>query len=402
MIDRGKGMAKKVRMVFITDSCTTNPHAIEATPGMNNSSATRPSSGITETTERTQWIGNYTPPAFEPHRWLRGGHLQTLVSAAPGRVASSSSTSVQSQRHRVDLPDGDAVVLHDDAPVDWDAAQGSVLLVHGICGCHAAPYMIRFRRRLNVVGIRTFRLDMRGCGDSAEYCRSITHAGRSEDILSALEFIGGLIDDPTSPIGGVGVSLGGNQWLLAAARVGSGHHAPPDVWPQVGPILSIAPPIDLQACSDAMQSPKLRFYNRYFIHHLLARATPALLANPVYQNALAQPRPRTLRQFDRTFTAPLGGFDSERDYYRESSAIHIIDSIQKPTLIVTSRDDPLVPIGSFQPLHDPMDGSNRSDSPIRLHVTATGGHHGFLQADRTSWSDDLVTHFFSQGMNPCQ
>jgi predicted alpha/beta-fold hydrolase len=251
--------------------------------------------------------------------------------------------------------------------------------------------MIRFQRRLNAIGIRTFRLDMRGCGASGELCSSITHAGRSEDILSAVEFIGRLVDDPSSPIGGVGVSLGGNQWLLAAGRVGKGEHSTPKAWPRVGPILAIAPAMDLQACSDAMQSPHLRFYNWYFIHHLLKRASTRLRANPIYQESLAGPKPKTLRQFDRTFTAPLGGFESESDYYQQSSAVHVVGSIKKPTLIVTAKDDPLVPIDSFEPVRGVAE---QADSPVRLHVTTSGGHHGYLQRGRTSWTDELVTHFF--------
>lgn len=375
-------MARKVRMVLMDDSCTTNRPSVEA------SQETIP----TQSPLRSP-VDSFVPPPLVSHRWLRGGHLQTLISVKkPARdSARTASALALSQRHRIDLCDGDAMIVHDDVPTDWNPAHGSVLMIHGICGCHAAPYMIRFQRRLNAIGIRTFRLDMRGCGASADLCSSVTHAGRSEDVLAAVEFIGKLVDDPSSPIGGVGVSLGGNQWLLAAGRVGNGHHALPQAWSRVGPILAIAPAMDLQRCSDAMQSPKLRFYNWYFIHHLLKRASTPLRQNPVYQKSLAGPKPKTLRQFDRDFTAPLGGFESESDYYRQSSAVHVVDSIAKPTLIVTAADDPLVPIESFEPVRVIASGEH---SPVRLHVTPTGGHHGYLQPGRTSWSDDLVTAFF--------
>lgn len=384
-IDDGNGIAKKVRMVFMNDSCTANDATIEAS-----------AKKVDPTELAPQWLSSFVPPPYKPHRWLRGGHLQTLVS--PKSTDTRPIAEVRSQRHRIDLADGDAMAIHDDMPKAWNPQRGSVLMLHGICGCHAANYMLRFRNRLNSIGIRTFRLDMRGCGDSGEWCRSITHAGRSEDVLSAIEFLGDLIDDRSSPIGGVGVSLGGNQLLLAAARVGCGVHARPRVWDRVGPILAIAPPMDLQASSDAMQSPSFSFYNRYFIHHLLKRASQPLRSNPVYQNALAQPRPRKLRQFDRTFTAPLGGFDSETHYYRESSPIHVVDQIQIPTMILTSADDPLVPIESLEPLGSTVQSESNPTSPVRLVVTPTGGHHGYLQTDRTSWSDEFVAKFFDQGL----
>jgi len=365
----------------MNDSCTANAAKVEE-------SAKTP----------WTWLHEFVPPPFVPNRWLRGGHLQTLIS--PKEPKHFSPDGAISQRHRIDLADGDAMAIHDDAPPNWDPKHGSVLMIHGICGCHAAGYMVRFQHRLNAIGIRTFRLDMRGCGDSGPMCRSITHAGRSEDVLSAIEFIGDLIDDPASPIGGVGVSLGGNQWLLAAGRVGNGFHARPRAWHRVGPILAIAPPLDLQACSDAMQSPRLSFYNRYFIHHLLRRASPMLRQNPVYRKALLLPKPKTLRQFDRSITAPLGGFESEVHYYGESSAVKVIQDIDVPTMVVTSADDPLVPIESFAPLNQYRTANSVETPPVRLMVTRAGGHHGYLQAGRVSWSDELVSAFFQKGIQP--
>jgi predicted alpha/beta-fold hydrolase len=339
-----------------------------------------------------QWLADFEIPTFYPHPILRGGHLQTLISA---RMREADSTfPATHRRHTIDLADGDALVMHDDEPHDWTSRQGSVLLLHGICGCHAASYMVRFQQRLNQRGVRTFRLDMRGCGDSAELCHSITHAGRSEDVLSAMEFITDLIDDQSSPLGAAGVSLGANQLLLAAGRVGIGTHQPPAGWDRVGPILAIAPPLDLQTCSDAMEAARLRFYNWYFIKHLLRRASPRLRSREDYQSMLRQRKPRTLREFDRLFTAPLAGFACERDYYGQSSAITVVKNIEVPTLIVTSADDPLVPVASFDTITREKSTSRTKDA-VRLHISPRGGHHGFLQRDRTGWTDELVSEFFA-------
>ncbi len=405
----------------MTDSCTLKPSGVEGSvilnshaAASNQHSAGSPHSGdnlpaghdlptgqnppagetLGSEADLTDWLASFTPPPFQSHRLLRGGHLHTLIGAKKASTVQAIATT--HQRHRIDLPDGDALVVHDNQPENWRPENGSVLMIHGICGCHSADYMIRFKRRLASSGIRTFRLDMRGCGDAGDLCQTITHAGRSEDVLTAIEFVGDLVDNASSPIGAVGVSLGGNQLLLAAGRVGNGFHQRPKAWSRVGPILAIAPPLDLQACSDAMQSPKLRFYNWYFIHHLLRRASPALRQNPQYQAALEQARPKKLRQFDRIFTAPLGGFESESDYYHRSSAVNVIQDIQKPTLIVTAANDPLVPVSSFGPVRQAIE-SHASTSPVRLHVTAQGGHHGFLKTDRTSWADDLVASYFDAG-----
>lgn len=378
-------------MVFMADSCTTNRSVLEASEKNMQTQHTfttnaRPQRRV------AQWLHEFEIPPYVPHRLLRGGHLQTLIGARPGQAVRPVAAS--HQRHQISLPDGDALVMHDDQPEGWTPQCGAVLMLHGICGCHAAPYMVRFQRRLGQLGIRTFRLDMRGCGDSAPLCRTITHAGRSEDVVAAIEFIARLIDDADSPIGAVGVSLGGNQLLLTAGRVGNGFHTPPLGWDRVGPILAVAPPLDLQLCSDAMQSARLRFYNWYFIKHLLRRASPQLRSREDYQQMLRLPRPRTLRHFDREFTAPLAGFESEQDYYGQASAAKVINDINVPTLVVTSDDDPLVPVESFAPVA--QQSSDRETGSVRLHVSKGGGHHGYLKRDRTSWSDDLVSAFFKE------
>ncbi|MCC9656978.1 YheT family hydrolase [Rhodopirellula halodulae] len=339
-------------------------------------------------------VHRFDPPSFRPHRWRRGGHLQTLLAPRSSLRADDwkrLQQQIHSRKHRLPVSGGDTLVLHDDEPETWQTnPRGSVLLLHGICGCHAADYMIRFSQRLLQIGIRTFRLDMRGCGESIELCRGITHAGRSEDVLASLQLIGQLTEDTSAPIGAIGTSLGGNQLLRAAGRVGAGLDDPPANWDRIGPLLAIAPPVDLQACSDHMESWTLRFYNRYFITQLLGRAKTTLQMREELGNLLDGPTPKTLRQFDRRITAPMAGFPDERAYYASSSANVVTQHISVPTMIVAAKDDPLVPVRSFTEIEA------RLPRPVRVLTMPTGGHHGFSQHDGTAWTDDLVAKLFNE------
>src|SRR6202012_3202852 len=72
----------------------------------------------------------WEPPPFRPSRWLRGGHAQTLGGFyLPGQQYPYRAT-----QHRVDLGDGDAIVLHDDRPDGWREDHPAVLLIHGLAG----------------------------------------------------------------------------------------------------------------------------------------------------------------------------------------------------------------------------------------------------------------------------
>src|SRR5262245_44763629 len=115
-------------------------------------------------------------PAFHPLRWIRGGHAQTLA----GFFLTGRQPRYEAERHFVTLPDGDRIVLHDDRPPDWSEGGPTALLLHGICGDHRSSYVARSATKLNKRGVRTFRMDLRGCGDGLGLARRPYHAGCSD------------------------------------------------------------------------------------------------------------------------------------------------------------------------------------------------------------------------------
>ena len=79
----------------------------------------------------------FQPPEFRPHRLYRGGHLQTLAS-----LRLPQEGFAPDQAHKVELSDGDAIVLHENGPVDTagnrldQQTDRVMVLVHGLSGCH--------------------------------------------------------------------------------------------------------------------------------------------------------------------------------------------------------------------------------------------------------------------------
>src|SRR5690606_37361145 len=72
-----------------------------------------------------------------------------------------------------------------------------------------------------------------------------------------------------------------------------------------------------------------------------------------------------IREFDEQFTVPHWGFGSVEEYYRTASSARLIRQITVPTLILHSRDDPLIPGHLF-------DALERSEA-VTLHVSDFGG-----------------------------
>jgi predicted alpha/beta-fold hydrolase len=297
-------------------------------------------------------------PPFQVHPLFRSAHLQTVIAAyLPHRRIAYSA-----KQHVVALADGDRLVLHDDAPPSWQPGGPIVLLIHGLGGSHRSSYVARAASKLVEIGVRSFRMDLRGWGAGYKLARKTVHAGRSEDIASALACIRKMC--PASPVITVGYSVSGNMVLKMAGEFGE------QVPGALDSVVSIAPPIDLHACSRNLQLGMNRFYDRHYVKRCLQsveqrrREVPGALLRDL------TPAPRTLREFDSMFTAPLGGFADVNDYYDQASAMHFVPKIRVPTLIITAVDDPVVPVECFERLSYP-------DS-VHVRFAAGGGHLGFF------------------------
>ena len=326
-------------------------------------------------------MNSFQPPEFKTHWLIRGGHLQTIFS-----VGQSEPSPAGTIAHEVTLADQDAIVLQEDRPSDWLPGNPVIMLVHGLSGCHAAPYMIRLANRFLQLGWKTYRMDMRGCGAAWALAKQLTHAGRSDDIVAALGEIAK--GNPGSPLHAIGVSLSANQLLRAVGRIGAGQDDRPSWFSDLRRIAAVVPPLDLQRCSDNMQRRSRRIYNYYFIRSLLSRVPKLVAQRDDVQSLLAGWRPRTLRELDDRMTAPLSGFADAAEYYDHASCCHVISHNEVPTLVVAAKDDPIVPVDCF------TNPTNAFSQSTTLLVSKSGGHNGFIGPGKRCWIDDVMKQWF--------
>jgi len=299
-----------------------------------------------------------TLPAFRPHRLIVGGHAQTLA----GVYLPVGDYPYRARQHRVELADGDQLVLHDDCPADWQPGDRAALLIHGLAGCHTSGYMRRISRKLADRGVRAFRMDLRGCGAGEALARMPYHSGRSEDAARALTAIADMA--PNSPVTLVGFSLGGNIALKLAGELEDRPCA------HLERVMAVCPPSDLAACSRQIQLRRNRPYDRYFVKRLLEQLDSRRRVVPDAHDSTFPRLPRTLWEFDNGFTAVVCGFGTADDYYARASSLPLIERIQLPTLILAARNDPMIPPGPLESLRLPPS--------VHLHMSDCGGHLGFV------------------------
>jgi predicted alpha/beta-fold hydrolase len=308
---------------------------------------------------------------------LRSGHAQTVFAAFSDRVA----IPYNAVRHIVSTTDGDSLVLHDDLPPGWQPGGLTVLLVHGLGGCHGSPYMVRIAHKLHARGVRVFRLDMRGCGAGFRLAQRPGHGGRSEDVAAAVEFVAAIC--PDSPLVVAGFSLGGNIVLKMLGELGATGTR------HLVRAMAVAPPIDMLACSQNIERRSMFLYNRWFVRNLLRETELRREFNRELSQIDLSRLPRTLFEFDDRVTAPLSGFSGAREYYARSSSAPLLRQIGIPTLVLTAADDPIVPAKMFT-------AAERSPQ-VALHVTRRGGHVAYFGRSRTDpdhfWLDWRVVEF---------
>jgi predicted alpha/beta-fold hydrolase len=280
-----------------------------------------------------------------------------------------------------DTAGGDALVLHDSIPEGWRRGDPVALMIHGLGGSAVSGYCLRFAASFLAAGVRAVRIDLRGAGEGIGLARGAYHAGRTEDLRTALAHLGGLC--PGSPIFLVAVSLGGNAALKLAGELGSsGTRTIGSAL--LGGLAVLAPPIDLQRATNLLELPRNRLYQVFFVRLLTLQARerrrhfpdlpplPPALA-PVWPLGVS---PRlTMRQFDNLYTAPRSRFASADDYYVRASSAPWLSQVQLPTLIVTARDDPFIDDVPF------LEVQHRLPPSISLRIFERGGHAGFLGGD---------------------
>jgi len=320
-------------------------------------------------------IADYPP--FRPLPALRSAHLQTLGAY----FFQGPQPEYRAVKHTVNLFDGDRLVLHDDQPESWITGDRVVILFHGLCGCHRSPYVARIANKLNRRGIRTFRIDMRGFGDSALISRSHLHGGLYQDAESVVGFVHRLT--PLSKISLVGFSIGGNLVLKTLGRWGTGA---PDY---VDSAIAVSPPVDLVHASWNLRQGGNRIYESYFMRRLKSQLTMRRKRVKNLVDNQICPMPTRLIHWDDQFTAPCWGYSGAREYYEAASSCNQLDQVSVPTIILTAQDDPVVPYCMY--------GEFPMSEQIEMVSTKKGGHLGFIGASNQDldryWMDWRICHW---------
>jgi predicted alpha/beta-fold hydrolase len=334
------------------------------------------------TTQATNRSGGGTrsdTPTFRPFPGLGNPHAQTI-----GGRLRRARLRPRYRRVRIDTDDGDFLDL--DVRETETPPVATCLLLHGLEGCAASGYMLATAEALATHDIGAIALNFRSCGGSPNRTLGSYHSGRTDDLRRALAWIEA--EFPGLPRAAAGYSLGGNALLVHLGSAG----------PAAGldAAAAVSVPYELAACADALETGIGRLYGGYFLRSLTGklREKAGRFPGQIPAGALTA---NTVREFDHAFTAPVHGFDGADDYYHRCSAARFMSGVTAPTLLLQSRDDPLVPFASIP--HDIISSNHN----CHIDVTRFGGHVGYYARGdrrmRVGWMENRVATYLSRALS---
>lgn len=325
-----------------------------------------PGAGISDSVVADPHVpgGALLQSAFRPARWLRNRHLQTIYPSLP----FPGVPKPRLVREPLELPDGDVTV------VDWltavpntDDRSPLLVVLHGLESSARSTYARQLLHAAARRGWRAAVLHFRDCGD---YCNRLPrryHAGETEDIryfLRRLRSVG-----HEGPLVAAGFSLGGNVLLKYLGE--SGDDTP------LAAAVAVSVPLNLHAASTALSKGFSKVYQHYLLTRMkrsIRRKFDPFTAAFDWERAM---KARTFAEFDDAVTAPLHGFANKDDYYDRCSAVHYLDRIARPSLVINALDDPFM-------TPDVIPEPGAVSDFVSIEVSERGGHVGFIYGG-TPW-----------------
>lgn len=303
-------------------------------------------------------VADYRPPA-----WLRNGHLQSLLSAAPPRRVAGERL-LQALAPVVQewlLPAGEATLQAFHLTLPGSAPRGTALVLHGWEGSHRSSYVRHTAVALLKGGFDVVLLNFRDHGDTHHLNAEPFHSCRLDEVVQAA--VAAQARLPERPWCAVGFSLGGNFALRVA-------NAAPAAGLRLAHVAAICPVVHGESGLRALESG-FPLYHWYFMKKWRRSLARKRAHFPELHRFDVAELDRDMRGLTRYLVEHYTEFPSLADYL-DGYAIagDRLANLQVPASILTAADDPVIPVRDFHDLRLP--------ESTRLEIAEHGGHCGFI------------------------
>lgn len=299
---------------------------------------------------------------FRPPFWLRNRHLQSMLASVGvrrGPIVRRAAALLAAQRELLlDCGEGVRLQCFRSTPVRGGEP---VVVLHGWEGSADSLYVLSLGQQLFERGFDVMRLNLRDHGETHHLNRGLFHSCRLPEVMGALRALQRLT---ARPLRLVGFSLGGNFMLRAAAQAGAAGL-------DLVRVLAISPVLDPHETLRALESG-FRAYSLYFVRKWWRslRIKQAIWSQDYDFRDISGTR--DLRRLTAELIRRYTHFTSLDEYLDGYSLTGPrLQTLQTPSTLITSLDDPIIPPAGLDQLARPRS--------LHIVVTRRGGHCGFLE-----------------------
>jgi uncharacterized protein len=324
--------------------------------------------------------------SFQPPRWLRGRHFQTILPSLPWRAARVMRRALpliaSGEELLLDCGDGVTLQAFHSSPARRGKAPGKRLavLLHGWEGSAESTYVSSLGQTLFDTGCEVVRLNLRDHGTTHHLNRELFHSCRLPEVVGAVLALARRF--PDLPLVLAGFSLGGNFMLRVAAS-----REARDL--RIERVIAISPVLDPAVTMSTLERG-FPVYHSYFVRKWSRSLGKKQLAWPDHYDFQELLRVRSLREMTRQLVAAHTDYPSMEDYLAGYAITgDRLTTLAAPANVLTALDDPII---------ECQDLSRLARVPgLEITTTAHGGHCGFIEDLRHgNWVDRAVVKLLSR------
>ncbi len=321
-----------------------------------------------------QRTGNFRPP-----RVLCNPHLQSFLASSGWRrrLVRRRARALEAAAVEEVLACGAGIRLHGVFARHPAARRGLAVLIHGWHGNADSAYLLSAAARLFGAGFSVYRLHLRDHGPSAHLNRELFNSTRLTEVIEALARIVERHPHPRVFLGGF--SLGGNFALRVALQA-------PARGIRIDRVVAVCPVLDPANTMQALLDYPL--YHGYFLRKWQAAMREKLRHFPAHGYGQDLRQLRSLTAMNEFFIPRFTGFADTRSYLDAYALTgERLAGLTVPAQLITSRDDPVIPVADVDRLARPP--------ALSIEITDRGGHCGFLRdVSGHSWIDSRMDELF--------
>jgi predicted alpha/beta-fold hydrolase len=323
---------------------------------------------------------------FQPPRWLRGRHFQTVLPSLLWRASRVRRRALPllaaSEELLLDCGDGVRLQAFHSSPAKRGKAPGKRLavLLHGWEGSAESTYVMSLGQTLFAEGFEVVRLNLRDHGTTHHLNRDLFHSCRLPEVVGAIQALARRF--PGLPMALAGFSLGGNFMLRVAAHA-EAKHLP------IQRAIAICPVLDPAVTMRTLEQG-FPLYHSYFVRKWTRSLAKKQLAWPEHYDFDELLRVRSLREMTRLLVASHTEYPSIDDYLAGYAITgDRLTTLAAPANVFIALDDPII---------EAQDLPRLARAPgLEIVTTAHGGHCGFIETlGDSSWMDRAVANLLSR------